>query len=107
MSSNSRRHLFAFASIAALLPACSGPNTIEFAPPQSGEPSDPLGTSQAALTQDGLALAFSRFKTEFVALNRDHAFDVGLGPFPALGTENIGRAGVVLNMEFNGTTPTG
>src|SRR6185369_9360163 len=99
MLRNSGLHLFAFTGLAALT-ACGGTSTIQFAPVENTESNESVATNQAALTQDGLALAFSRFKTEFVALGRDHAFDVGLAPFTALGTENIGRAGLVLNMEF-------
>ena len=107
MSRNTSLHLFALAGLAALLPACSSPNTIDFVPIEPTASNESVATNLAALTQDGLTLAFSRFRTEFVALGRDHAFDVGLAPFTVLGTENIGRAGVVLNMDFNGTTPTG
>jgi cytochrome c peroxidase len=67
-----------------------------------------LADQSSALTgEDGLALAFGRFKQEFVTLGRDRAFDIGLGPFPQLGTEQLGRAPLVLDFEQSGDIFTG
>ncbi|HSC86544.1 MAG TPA: hypothetical protein VLC09_04710, partial [Polyangiaceae bacterium] len=64
-------------------------------------------TQQALVTEDALSSAFGRFRTEFVELGRDVAFDVGLAPLDAFGTENLGSASVVLSFEKNGDVYTG
>jgi cytochrome c peroxidase len=85
------------ALIAALGAACSDPAHSSLEP--SGELADLAGTRQALVAEDGLHLAYERFKSEFVALERDRAFDIGLGPFPELGTERLGRAPLFFDFE--------
>ena len=67
-----------------------------------------LGEDSAALVvEDGLSLPYSRFKQEFVELGRDRAFDIGLGAFAQLGTEQLGRAPLVFDLEQSGDIFTG
>jgi cytochrome c peroxidase len=66
-----------------------------------------VGGARAALVEDGLAVPFARFEQEFRALGRDLHFDLGLAPFPALGTENLGIAPLILDFAQVDGVPSG